>query len=229
MKNLNWYHLRDSRLTIWQYTLSFFSHSFSQAAKNVAAQNVEGPMKAMADIRLRLEHGASVNEVNAAYEAHEFPELEKVDSQMAMIKAVERVGQSASVHEVLLQECIGKKEVDLQNVGFKALISTLSKESFKVDEVITQFQPEDFREEVVQERLAQLVTEAQDLDMAETTTTKSEMEVALGSHQSISQVTKKSSSVELIDHCQNLWCLKHKERVDFKKNERNDNESIFIL
>ena len=158
----------------------------------------------MADIRLRLEHGASVNEVNAAYEAHEFPELEKVDSQMAMIKAVERVGQSASVHEVLLQECIGKKEVDLQNVGFKALISTLSKESFKVDEVITQFQPEDFREEVVQERLAQLVTEAQDLDTADTTTTKSEMEVALGSHQSISQVTKKSSSVELIDHCQNL-------------------------
>ena len=163
---------------------------FPQATKNVAAQNVEGPMKAMADIRLRLEHGASVNEVNAAYEAHEFPELEKVDSQMAMIKAVERVGQSASVHEVLLQECIGKKEVDLQNVGFKALISTLSKESFKVDEVITQFQPEDFKEEVVQERLAQLVTEAQDLDMAETTTAKSQMELAQGSQQSMSQVTK---------------------------------------
>ena len=161
-----------------------------QATKNVVQQNVEGPMKAMADIRLRLEHGASVNEVNAAYEAHEFPELEKVDSQMAMIKAVERVGQSASVHEVLLQECIGKKEVDLQNVGFKALISTLSKESFKVDEVITQFQPEDFREEVVQERLAQLVTEAQDLDVAETTTTNSQIELAEGSQQSVSQVTK---------------------------------------
>ena len=168
-----------------------FLIAFPQATKNVAAQNVEGPMKAMADIRLRLEHGASVNEVNAAYEAHEFPELEKVDSQMAMIKAVERVGQSASVHEVLLQECIGKKEVDLQNVGFKALISTLSKESFKVDEVITQFQPEDFKEEVVQERLAQLVTEAQDLDMAETTTAKSQIELAQGSQQSMSQVTKK--------------------------------------
>ena len=167
-----------------------FLTSLPQATKNVVQQNVEGPMKAMADIRLRLEHGASVNEVNAAYEAHEFPELEKVDSQMAMIKAVERVGQSASVHEVLLQECIGKKEVDLQNVGFKALISTLSKESFKVDEVITQFQPEDFREEVVQERLAQLVTEAQDLDLAETTTTKSQIDLAEGSQQSVSQVTK---------------------------------------
>merc|ERR1719266_865701 len=138
-------------------------------------------MNAIADIRMRIEHGASVNEVISAYDAHEFPELEKVESQMAMIKAVERVGQSASVHEVLLQECIGKKEVDLQNVGFKALISTLSKESFKVDEVITQFQPEDFKEEVVQERLAQLVTEAQDLDMAETTTAKSQMELAQGS------------------------------------------------
>merc|ERR1719266_1029920 len=154
-------------------------------------------MNAIADIRMRIEHGASVNEVISAYDAHEFPELEKVESQMAMIKAVERVGQSASVHEVLLQECIGKKEVDLQNVGFKALISTLSKESFKVNEVITQFQPEDFREEVVQERLAQLVTEAQDLDMAETTT-KSEMEVALGSHQSISQETTETQTLRKV-------------------------------
>merc|ERR550519_3203610 len=132
----------------------------------------------MADIRLRLEHGASVNEVNAAYEAHEFPELEKVDSQMAMIKAVERVGQSASVQEVLLQECSGKNEVDLQNVGFKALTSTLAKESFKVDEVITQFQPEDFKESVVQERLARLVTEAQQMDSAELTTHTTKLDLA---------------------------------------------------
>merc|ERR1719474_707799 len=135
-----------------------------KATKKVAGKNLEGPMKAIADIRMRIEHGASVNEVNAAYEAHEFPELEKVDSQMAMIKAVERVGQSAVVQEVLAQECTGKDEVDIQNVGFKALISTLRKESFKVDEVITQFQPEDFEEEVVQSRLAQLVTEAQQCD-----------------------------------------------------------------
>ena len=129
--------------------------------------NVEGPLKAIADIRLRIEHGATVNEVNAAYEAHAFPELERVESQMAMIKVVEKVGQSAIVQEVLAQECTGKDEVDLQDVGFKALISTLAKESFKVDEIITQFQPEDFEEASVLQRLAQLVTEAQQLDMAE--------------------------------------------------------------
>ena len=126
-------------------------------------------MKAIADIRLRIEHGATVNEVNAAYESHEFPELEKVESQMAMIKVVEKVGQSAIVQEILAQECTGKEEVDLQNVGFKALISTLAKESFKVDEIITQFQPGDFEEEAVQSRLAQLVVEAQQLDVAQRT------------------------------------------------------------
>jgi len=144
-------------------------------------------MKAIADIRMRIEHGATVDEVNAAYEAHQFPELEKVDSQMAMIKAVERVGQSASVHEVLIEECTGKREVDLQDVGFKALISTLGKESFKVDEVITQFQPEDFAEEAVQERLAQLVVEAQELDTAEFTQTEAKIEVAHADQQMVTQ------------------------------------------
>ena len=125
-------------------------------------------MKAIADIRLRIEHGASVKEVNAAYDSHQFPELERVEAQMAMIKVVEKVGHSAIVHEVLAQECTGKDEVDLQNVGFKALISTLAKESFKVDEIITQFHEDDFEEEAVQARLAQLVTEAQNLDVAQT-------------------------------------------------------------
>ena len=57
-------------------------------------------MREIAAISARLEQGASVTEVNAAYEAHEFPELERVESQMAMIKAVERVGKSAVVNQV---------------------------------------------------------------------------------------------------------------------------------
>merc|ERR1719510_2910535 len=162
----------------------------AQATKKVSVANVEGPMNAIADIRLRIEHGASVNEVISAYDAHEFPELEKVESQMAMIKAVERVGQSATVHEVLLQECQGKKEIDLQNVGFKALISTLEKESFKVDEVITQFQPTDFEEDVVQERLGQLVSEAQQLDINEANSQRHQVDPANAQQQIVTQATE---------------------------------------
>ena len=160
-------------------------------------------MNAIADIRLRIEHGASVNEVISAYDSHEFPELEKVESQMAMIKAVERVGQSATVQEVLQQECAGKKEIDLQNVGFKALISTIEKESFKVDEVITQFQPTDFEEEVVQERLGQLVTEAQQLDIAEVSKQTTELELGSAEEQTVTQVSASWDSTlsRVLNHC----------------------------
>jgi len=88
---------------------------------------------------------------------------------------------------VLLQECSGKNEVDLQNVGFKALISTLSKESYKVDEVITQFQPDDFEEDVVQERLAQLVTEAQQMDTAELSTQSTQLDLAQADQHVVAQ------------------------------------------
>ena len=89
------------------------------------------------------------------------------------------------IQEVLEQECMGKKEIDLQNVGFKALISTIEKESFKVDEIITQFQPEDFEENAVQSRLAQLVTEAQQMDVAEH---KQEISLASADQVTVNQV-----------------------------------------
>merc|ERR1712079_335750 len=58
----------------------------------VSAEDFEGPMKELADITMRLEHGATVQEVNSAYEAHEFPKLERKTSQMAMLTVVERLG-----------------------------------------------------------------------------------------------------------------------------------------
>ena len=114
-------------------------------------------MKEIETITSRLEHGASVSEVNAAYEAHEFPELESTEAQMAMLKAVERIGKSAVVNQVLTEECEGKKDVNLTDIGFKALMTTLSSETYKTEEVVTSFQPEDFSNDVVKEKYADLV------------------------------------------------------------------------
>ena len=49
------------------------------------------------------------------------------------MNVVEKVGQSAIVQEVLSQECSGKQEVDLQDVGFKAFVNTLATNSMKVE------------------------------------------------------------------------------------------------
>ena len=131
-------------------------------------------MKEIADIGVRLEHGATVEEVNAAYEAHAFPKLERKTSQMAMLRVVERVGESATVQQVLTQECAGVQSgpvsdhsKSLDNVGFKALLTTLSNVSHKTEEVITSFQPEDFTEKAAQEQFAKLVNISPEMDVAQ--------------------------------------------------------------
>ena len=77
-------------------------------------------MKELADITVRLEHGATVEEINSAYEAQEFPKLQRKTSQMAMLSVIERLGESATVKQVVTQECTSKLS---QTSKQKALIT----------------------------------------------------------------------------------------------------------
>jgi hypothetical protein len=59
--------------------------------------------------------------------------------------------------QVLTEECEGgSKNVELNKIGFRALVTTLSSESYKTEEVITSFQPEDFATDAANERYAEL-------------------------------------------------------------------------
>ena len=143
-----------------------------QAKESVAVSkdDFEGPMKEIADVTTRLQHGATVEEVNAAYESHEFPKLERKTSQMAMLRVVERVGETAAVQQVLTQECAevtSDHSKSLDSVGFKALLSTLSNVSHKTEEVITSFQPDDFSEKASEEQFAKLVHVSPEMNVAQ--------------------------------------------------------------
>ena len=69
----------------------------------------------------------------------------------------------------MTQEICADKEakVDLSNIGFKALLSTLSNESYKTEEVITNFEPEDFSPGAVQEKYAELVHQTTEVNTAQ--------------------------------------------------------------
>lgn len=116
----------------------------------------------ISDLTQRLEHGSTVDEVNSAYEAHEFPQLARKESQMAMVKAVERIGKSAVINQVLAAECAGS-EKNLDDIGFKALMTTLSNESYRTEEIVTSFQPEDFSPTAANEKFAELVHQSKEL------------------------------------------------------------------
>lgn len=135
--------------------------------KAEALGSPEGPFQELADISHRLKHGASVSEVNAAYEASEFPTLKKMESQMAMLKAVERSGLSAVVNQVLIDECTSTSPPNLANIGFKALLTTLANESYRTEEVITNFLPEDFSPQSAKERFAELVHQSREVSTAQ--------------------------------------------------------------
>lgn len=132
-------------------------------------QAYEEPMKELANIGARLERGVSVTELNAAYQANEFPALKRKKSQIAILKAVERVGESAVVQQVLAQEYPESRTTDITQVspyedaGFQALLTTLANESHKIEEIITQVQPEDFTDEIVEERFAKIVHDSQEM------------------------------------------------------------------
>ena len=57
---------------------------------------------------------------------------------------------------MLAEECEGNKTPDLAMIGFRALVNTLSSESYKTEEVITSFQPEDFATDAANEKYAEL-------------------------------------------------------------------------
>ncbi len=123
-------------------------------------------MKELEDITFRLKRGAKVSEVNAAYNAHEFPALETMESQMALIDAVQRGGQSAVINQVLAEESTSECP-DLSNIGLKALLTVLAvNESYNTDEIITNFQPEDITPQDAQEKYAQLVHQSKEVRTA---------------------------------------------------------------
>jgi len=128
---------------------------------------VVAPIKAIkANIKAiteRLKRGATVSEVNDAFRAHEFPALEPIESQMALLKAVEESGQSAVVNQVLAEESTSDAP-DMANVGFRALLTVLAvDETYNTDEIITNFQPKEMSPEVAQERFAQLVSQSKEI------------------------------------------------------------------
>ncbi len=105
--------------------------------------------------------------MNDAFRAHEFPALESIESQLALLEAVEQAGQSAVVNQVLTEESTSDAP-DLKSVGFKALMTVLAvNESYNADEIITNFQPQEFSPHSAKERFAQLVHQSREVSTSQ--------------------------------------------------------------
>ena len=78
-----------------------------RAAKKLSViqeSDMKESVQALSQITERLRKGSTISEVQTAFEAHEFPALERKTSQMALLAAVERSSKEAvNVQEIITQ------------------------------------------------------------------------------------------------------------------------------
>ena len=70
----------------------------------IQESDMKESVQALSQITERLRKGSTISEVQTAFEAHEFPALERKTSQMALLAAVERSSKEAvNVQEIITQ------------------------------------------------------------------------------------------------------------------------------
>lgn len=136
-------------------------------------------VEALSAITERLRKGSTISEVHTAFEAHEFPVLERKTSQMALLAAVERSNKEAvNVQEIITQEEetekpkseLPKQELrkkSLAKVGLTAFMATAIKEPERADEIISSLHLEDFAEAKAEKQYAKMILQSTELDIAQ--------------------------------------------------------------
>ena len=70
----------------------------------IQESDMKESVQALSQITERLRKGSTISEVQTAFEAHEFPALERKTSQMALLAAVERSSKEVvNVQDIITQ------------------------------------------------------------------------------------------------------------------------------
>lgn len=104
----------------------------------------ENPLKELAEIGYLVRSGITVKEITVLYGEDKFPSLKSPEAQNAMVNVVERKGHGPLISEVLTEETTVDEKVLAATVGFRAFMKMVELKHATVEQVITQFTPEDF-------------------------------------------------------------------------------------
>lgn len=104
----------------------------------------ELPLRELATIGYLVQRGITVNEITHLYNADSFPALKYPESQAALVQLVEREGHGTLISEVLTEETVTDEKELAATVGFRAFMRMIEQTHITIEEVITNFQHEDF-------------------------------------------------------------------------------------
>lgn len=105
----------------------------------------EQPIRELAEIGFLFQKGVTVEDVQVLYQADKFPALKTPNAQSAMVNLVERQGHGALISQVLTEETTSDERIVASRIGFRAFMKMVELKHATVEEVITNFAPEDFK------------------------------------------------------------------------------------
>lgn len=104
----------------------------------------EYPLREIAEIGYLIRNGITIKEVSVLYSEDKFPALKTPEAQSALVNVVERKGYGPLISEVLTEESVVDEKLMAATVGFRAFMKMVELKHATIEEVITQFTPDDF-------------------------------------------------------------------------------------
>lgn len=104
----------------------------------------EYPLREIAEIGYLIRNGLTIKEVQVLYTEDKFPALKTPEAQSALVNVVERKGYGPLISEVLTEETTVDEKLMAATVGFRAFMKMVELKHATIEEVITQFVPDDF-------------------------------------------------------------------------------------
>ena len=111
--------------------------------------------------------GKTVSEIITQRTPREMEEMQCIESQMAIVGALERLGH-ADITENIITEQMATDRIGLLNViGTKALSSVLNEKAYTTEQIMALFQPQDFEKTKVKGKVVQILNIAQEINQAQ--------------------------------------------------------------
>lgn len=117
-------------------------------------------MEAIKSLVVESNEGKPVNEIISEKQPKDVENMQCIESQMAMIAVVERLGFEKITEDVVLDQLNSDRVGMLNIVGTKALMSVMKDKPYSNDEIMKQFKPDDFQHDKVQERVTKILNVA---------------------------------------------------------------------
>jgi len=114
-----------------------------------------------------LNIGKTVQEIVSNTNPEEMEDLQCIEAQMAIMSVVEKLGRENITKDLVLEQLKSERMGLMNTIGSKAMVGLLEQTALSADQVFEVFNAEDFKLENVQEKVAEILNLALQVNMAQ--------------------------------------------------------------